>query len=155
VAQLYQGSRQGAARRTRRPHVPCLNGGERLEGDIHQSALLLRQCTEPVMQMHRLIKERVLPLIRERSHGVGNGFIETAVQRAELICRNGRVLLDGQIRNGLANVTIVMDDLIAVYPRRRSSAPCMVAARPMSVSTGDGRGSLSIRTVVVCSVSSV
>jgi hypothetical protein len=62
--------------------------------------------------LHRLIKERVLPLIPERCHRVGNGFIETAIQRAELICRNVRVPSDGQISNRLANVTIVMDDLI-------------------------------------------
>lgn len=76
------------------------------------SGKVVSMMTEPRMQMRCLIKEHVLPLIPERSHCVGNGFIETAVQRAELVCRNRRVLLDGQIRNSLANVTIVVDDLI-------------------------------------------
>jgi hypothetical protein len=35
-----------------------------------------------------LIKKRVLPLFPERGHRVCNRFIETAVQRAEFICRN-------------------------------------------------------------------
>lgn len=64
------------------------------------------------MQMRRLIEARILPLVPERGHGVGDCFIETAVERAELVGRNGRAPLDGQIRDGLANVAIVMDYLI-------------------------------------------
>lgn len=112
VAQLFQGFRERRGRGTRRAYVPALNGGERLEGYIHQSALLLRQCTKPGVQVRCLIEERVLPLIPECRYCVGNGFIETAVERAELVCRNGCVFLDGQVRNGLANVTIVMHDLV-------------------------------------------
>ena len=112
MAELFQGIRQRRPGGTCRSNVPCLNGGESLERYIDKPPLLLRQGTEPVMELRCLIQDHVLLLVPERSHGVGNGFIETAVQCAEFICRNGRVLPDGQIRNSLADVTIVMDHLI-------------------------------------------
>ena len=95
-----------------------------MEGYVHQSLLFLRQGPQPVMQAGRLGEDHVFPLFPERRHRVCNRFIETAVQRAEFICLNVGFLSHGKISNCLADVPIVMDDLINRVSRRSSSVPC-------------------------------
>jgi hypothetical protein len=48
----------------------------------------------------------------ERHHGVRDGVVEAAIQRAELIDGKGGVALEGQVRDRLAEFPIVVDDLV-------------------------------------------
>ena len=56
-------------------------------------------------------------------HGFGDGRIQTPVQNVEFFGRDGHLPLDRQIRDGLAHVAVVMDDLRQCEPQRQQVAP--------------------------------
>lgn len=63
----------------------------------------------------------------ELQHGVRDGVVEAPVQRAELIDRKGGVALERQVRDGLAKVAIVVNDLVHRIPQRQQT--CAVCGR--------------------------
>ena len=106
---------------------------ERIEGEhrgAEEVAHLVRQKTEV---RHAGAADRSVTLLLVRGDGLGDGVVEAAVQRLELVGRDRDVAFIGQLRDALADAPIVMDHLThrqpdpeqlsAVQPRARGHVP--------------------------------
>jgi hypothetical protein len=57
-----------------------------------------------------------IALNAESSHGVGNGVVQTAIEGSEFADAERRIPLLGKIRDGLAQVAVVVNDLVQRVP---------------------------------------
>jgi hypothetical protein len=86
---------------------------ERELGHVQVVAQLVGEKTQPLVLLLGLSSCHLeVALGSELGHRVGNRIVQTAVQGAELIDRKRGIPLDGQVSDGLAQVPIVMNDLI-------------------------------------------
>ena len=58
-------------------------------------------------------------------HGFRDRRVEAAIQRVEFFGRDRKVLFDGDFRDGLADITVIVDDLRDVEPQRPQLAPML------------------------------
>ena len=58
-------------------------------------------------------------------HGFRDRGVEAAIQRMEFFGRDRQVLLDGDFRDGLADIAVVVDDLRDVEPQCPQLAPML------------------------------
>ena len=81
---------------------------ERHHGRAHEVAHLVGEDAEP---LGPLVGNRSLSPRRKRAHGARDGVVEAEVERLELLGRDGCLLLDGEPRDDLTEVAVVVDDL--------------------------------------------
>ena len=62
-----------------------------------------------------------VPLSAELGYGIGDGVVETTIERAELVDGEGGVALDGEASDGLTQVAIVMNNLVDRIPELMES----------------------------------
>src|SRR5580704_5040842 len=58
-----------------------------------------------------LIFDRALAVAGIRRHRFRNGVVEAKVERLELLTENRRLYLDGECRDRLADLSVIVDDL--------------------------------------------
>src|SRR5687768_6730662 len=92
--------------------VARLDRGIGVDGDIDQPPLLVRKSIQALVQILRVAIERSLAGVPKGRDGVGNSVVEATVERTKLVRGNGRVLFDGQSGNGLAHISITVDNLV-------------------------------------------
>ena len=63
-----------------------------------------------------------IALVAEFGDGIGNGIVQTAVERPKLVYEKRRIALIGEISYGLAQVAIVVDDLVNREPELQQLA---------------------------------
>lgn len=59
----------------------------------------------------------------ELGHGIGDCIVETTIERAELVDGEGGVALDGEVRDGLTKVAVVMNNLVDGVPELHERMP--------------------------------
>lgn len=69
-----------------------------------------------VLAGHLLARSAHIMLGAELGYRVGDGVVETTIERSKLVDREGSVTLDGKARDGLTEIAIVMDDLVDGVP---------------------------------------
>jgi len=102
--------------RTGRPGDPHLAAFDRSEGKrpcMNEIPQLVREKSQPLVQrLHAVVRRDGIALVGVFRDGFGDAVIETAVERSELVDFDGRLLLERQIGNGLAEIAIVVDHLL-------------------------------------------
>ena len=58
-------------------------------------------------------------------HGFRDRGVEAAIQSVEFFARDRQVLLHGDLRDGLADVAVIVDDLRNVEPQRPQITPML------------------------------
>jgi hypothetical protein len=53
---------------------------------------------------------------RELGHGSGDGVVETSVQRAKVLEADRRSHFQRELRDGLTDISVVVDDLVDAEP---------------------------------------
>ena len=86
-----------------------------LDGDIQQSFMIIQIGTQAIAQGLRLV-DRNLAATRERRNGVCNGVVETPIQDSKLVRENGVLFFYGYRSDGLADLSIFVDDLVDTIP---------------------------------------
>ena len=74
---------------------------------------------KPKVQIHGLtavVGDDLIALAPELGDGIGYGVVEAFVESEKLIRRDRRLLLDGHLGNGLAEIPIIVDNLIHGEP---------------------------------------
>jgi hypothetical protein len=74
--------------------------------------MVVRKPRQAVAQGFCLFVDRGLAATRECSYGIGDRVVEATVQGAKLVGGHERFLLDGHLGDGLADVPVVVDNLI-------------------------------------------
>ena len=69
-----------------------------------------------------LIRNSEIALIAEFGDRIGNGIVQTTVEGSKLIYQKRRIALVGEIRNGLTQVAIVVNDLVNREPELQQLA---------------------------------
>ena len=106
--QFAEGMHQQGGGRAGRAHVAGLDRKRGLEGNIDQPPVLAGKVGEARLQRLRPIVNQSLPGTAKCCDRIGNGVIETTVERAELIDRNRHIAFDCQLGNSLADIAIVV-----------------------------------------------
>lgn len=70
--------------------------------------------SEPTATLEVLMRRRLLLQAHVPGDGFGNGDVQAAVQGVELLRIDGRPLLERELRDGLAYVAVIVDDLRVV-----------------------------------------
>ncbi len=68
-------------------------------------------------------------LTSELAHGAGDRFVQAHIQRLEFLDGDGRSLLDGDLRNRLAHVAVVLNNLTDGEPPTEQASAMDSAAR--------------------------
>ena len=108
VAHARQVAAEHGARAAADSDASALEDLEGQHGIAEQVPQLVREEPQP---LGLVIRDRQLALAPELGNGFGHRLVEAPVERAELVGRDRRVQLDGQLGDGLADVAIVVDDL--------------------------------------------
>lgn len=90
------------------PHLQGLEGERRGLKDVAQ---LVHQHAQPLVLLDRpRARHARVALCAELAHRVGDRIVEAAIEGPELVDRERRVALDGEVRDGLAEVAVVVHD---------------------------------------------
>ncbi|HEY3584394.1 MAG TPA: hypothetical protein VGL90_08445 [Casimicrobiaceae bacterium] len=117
MTKLQQAALEQCAGRPAQSHIAELDGRQREHRGAEEVAQLV--CEKPkafIELVHLLVRNDQVPLITEFRDRHGDGVVEAAVQRAELVDADGGVGFDCEISDGLAKITIVMNDLLDGEP---------------------------------------
>ena len=65
-----------------------------------------------VQRLNAPVRKRKIALVGKFGDGIGDGIVETAVERSKFFDVDRRTVIDRQFRNRLAEIAIVMDNLV-------------------------------------------
>ena len=71
------------------------------------------------------VRNSEIALIAEFGDCIGNGIVQTTVEGSKLVDQKRRIALVGEICNGLAQVAIVVNDLVNLEPELQQLAPVL------------------------------
>lgn len=77
-----------------------------------------------------LQRNSLVSLFREPGDGVGDRVVKTSIQGSELVDRKRSVALDRQIGDGLAQIAIVVHDLVNSEAEAQQNLPVSRGAHP-------------------------
>src|ERR1700735_1989583 len=87
--------------------------GKRKHCRAKKVAQLVREKSVLLIRLARLlIGDRVVSLLAEFGDCVGDGIVQAAIERSKLVYLKRGVTLECEVRNRLAQVAVVMDDLV-------------------------------------------
>ena len=99
------------------PRRMCL---ERQHRGVNEVPQLVREGAQALGSM---VDDGALADAGELRDGVGDGLVEAAIEHAKLVRADGRAALDGELRDDLAHVAVIVDDLRDAQPLGRRSRP--------------------------------
>ena len=76
-----------------------------------------------VQRLNAPVRRRKIALVGKFGDGIGDGIVETAVERSKFFDVDRRTPIDRQFRNRLAEIAIVMDNLVDGEPVLQQLAP--------------------------------
>jgi len=77
----------------------------------------MNENAEPLVLAGQLLARNAhVTLGAELGYCVGDGVVETTIERSKLVDREGGVTLNGKACDGLTEIAVVMDDLVDCVP---------------------------------------
>lgn len=124
VAHRDQAAIQHRACRSGCAYVARFDDSEGERRRTSQVAELMRKRAETFVQrLNAPVRKRKIALVGKFGDGIGDGIVETAVERSKFFDVDRRTVIDRQFRNRLAEIAIVMDNLVYGEPVLQQLAP--------------------------------
>ena len=80
---------------------------------MQEVAQLVCEKSQPFIQrLHAVVGHVRVALVRVLGDGLGDAIVETSVERSKFVYCDRRIALERQVRDGLAEIAVVMNDLI-------------------------------------------
>jgi hypothetical protein len=108
IAKAHQASAVDERRATAGGDPAARNGLEGKHRGVEEVPQLVREHSQA---LGSAVTQRALPLSGKLRDRLGDGVVETQIERLKLRCRNPRVLIRCQFGDGLADITVVVNDL--------------------------------------------
>lgn len=104
---------ENGAGRTARRQIPRLHGIQSEHGGTQRVAQFVHQIAQALVALARLAQQdRLVALRAEFGDRVRDGVVKATIERSKLVDQERRVAFERQVRHGLAQVAIVMHDLV-------------------------------------------
>ena len=112
VTQSEQAAIEQGARGPRQAHAAFLDRRDGKDRRADQVPELVREKAQTLVRgPRRFVELELIALASELRDGIGDRIVEAPVERVEVGRGDGRVLFDGQLGDGLAEISVVVDDL--------------------------------------------
>src|SRR5471030_2163132 len=118
VAQRCQAALQYRARCSRKPQISGFGRGKRKRCGSERVAQLMREKSGLLVSLDSafLICSRIA-LVAKLCNRICNRVVQAAIERSELIYLKRRIALKREVRDGLAQVAVIVYDLINGIPK--------------------------------------
>ena len=114
---------QHLARAPAHSHIPCFQHLERHQRGPGEVAQLVGEEAETLEVRGLAAHARLVPGAPELADGSRDRVVQAAIQRAEVLGADGRVRFHRQLGDGLAHVSVVVDDLRDGEPLQEKIVP--------------------------------
>ena len=99
------------------PHLTGLDGGNDDRGGLNVIAKLVREHAQLLVEGLTLpVRDGEIALASEFGDGIGDRVVEAAIERLEFFHCDRHASLRGELRYGLAQIAIVVHDLVDGEP---------------------------------------
>ena len=113
------------------------DGGDGECRRMNEVPQIVREKSQPLIQcLNAVVRHDGIALVGVFRHGIGDAIVEAAVESSKFVYFDRHLALECQIRDGLAEIAIVVNDLIHRKSLLQSSRPCSAADAPISDNTG-------------------
>ena len=68
------------------------------------------------MQNLSLLRDGGFAIVGKGCHGIGNRLVQATVEGAKLVGGDFHVMFDGKVRQSLANIAVMVDNLVDAIP---------------------------------------